>query len=402
MLGLDAIQSKVDQVNGGDVATSRTSRRSASARSWRRATSAPRPRGTSSAPWTPSSSACPTPLTEHREPDLSAVLGAAESLAAAPAPGHLVVLESTTYPGTTRDEVAPVLERSGLQRRPRLPPGLLARARRPGPHRLDHGHHAEGDRRAHARVHAPRDGALRPGLRDAGAGRQPRGGRAHQAAREHLPQRQHRPRQRAGDALRPHGHRRLGRHRRGGDQALRLHAVPARARASAATASRSTPSTSRGRRASSTSTPSSSSSPARSTRRCRASASPRSSRALNSRRKALNGSRVLVIGVAYKAERQRHAREPGAAHHRAAAGRRRQRRLPRPARARRCRSSGWRASRSTPDSAREYDVVVVVTAHAGIDWDDGRRIASSIVDLRNVVPEHRRQGLEALIRREPR
>ena len=57
----------------------------------------------------------PTPLTEHREPDLSAVLGAAESLSQRLRPGQLVVLESTTYPGTTREELAPVLERSGLR-----------------------------------------------------------------------------------------------------------------------------------------------------------------------------------------------------------------------------------------------------------------------------------------------
>ncbi len=57
----------------------------------------------------------PTPLDDHREPDLSAVLGAAESLATRLRKGHLVVLESTTYPGTTRDELVPVLERSGLQ-----------------------------------------------------------------------------------------------------------------------------------------------------------------------------------------------------------------------------------------------------------------------------------------------
>jgi UDP-N-acetyl-D-glucosamine dehydrogenase len=43
------------------------------------------------------------------------VLGACESLAGRLRPGHLVVLESTTYPGTTREEVAPVLERSGLR-----------------------------------------------------------------------------------------------------------------------------------------------------------------------------------------------------------------------------------------------------------------------------------------------
>ncbi len=57
----------------------------------------------------------PTPLDEHREPDLSAVLGAAESLAQRLRQGQLVVLESTTYPGTTRDELAPILERSGLR-----------------------------------------------------------------------------------------------------------------------------------------------------------------------------------------------------------------------------------------------------------------------------------------------
>jgi UDP-N-acetyl-D-glucosamine dehydrogenase len=43
------------------------------------------------------------------------VLGAAESMAQRLRPGHLIVLESTTYPGTTREEVAPVLERSGLR-----------------------------------------------------------------------------------------------------------------------------------------------------------------------------------------------------------------------------------------------------------------------------------------------
>jgi UDP-N-acetyl-D-glucosamine dehydrogenase len=57
----------------------------------------------------------PTPLDEAREPDLSAVIAAAEALAAHPRPGRLVVLESTTYPGTTRDVVRPILERGGLR-----------------------------------------------------------------------------------------------------------------------------------------------------------------------------------------------------------------------------------------------------------------------------------------------
>ena len=99
-----------------------------------------------------------------------------------------------------------------------------------------------------------------------------RGGGADEAAREHLPLGQHRARQRARAALRPDGTRHLGGRRRGSDEAVRLHALRARARASAGTASRSTRSTSRGRRASTTSTPSSSSSRARSTRTCRTSA----------------------------------------------------------------------------------------------------------------------------------
>ena len=58
--------------------------------------------------------ALPTPLTANREPDLSIVLSAAVKLSEGLRTGQLVVLESTTYPGTTRDEVLPMLEASGL------------------------------------------------------------------------------------------------------------------------------------------------------------------------------------------------------------------------------------------------------------------------------------------------
>ncbi len=56
----------------------------------------------------------PTPLTENREPDLSYVVATAEAVAAHLRPGQLVVLESTTYPGTTDEVVRPILERAGL------------------------------------------------------------------------------------------------------------------------------------------------------------------------------------------------------------------------------------------------------------------------------------------------
>ena len=59
--------------------------------------------------------ALPTPLSPTRQPDLSIVLGAAGELAKRLRTGHLVVLESTTYPGTTREEVLPILANAGLQ-----------------------------------------------------------------------------------------------------------------------------------------------------------------------------------------------------------------------------------------------------------------------------------------------
>jgi len=60
--------------------------------------------------------ALPTPLTRQREPDLSYVRSAATRLATVLRPGHVVVLESTTYPGTTREVLLPILEEgSGLK-----------------------------------------------------------------------------------------------------------------------------------------------------------------------------------------------------------------------------------------------------------------------------------------------
>jgi UDP-N-acetyl-D-glucosamine dehydrogenase len=114
VLGLDAVQSKVDSVNQGqsyieDVPSDRLAALVGdglirATTSW------------DAMRWVEAVVIClPTPLDDHREPDLSAVLGAAESMAPRLRPGQLVVLESTTYPGTTRDELTPLLERSGLR-----------------------------------------------------------------------------------------------------------------------------------------------------------------------------------------------------------------------------------------------------------------------------------------------
>src|SRR4051812_415622 len=57
----------------------------------------------------------PTPLNRNREPDLGPLLAAAQSLAGVVARGQVVILESTTFPGTTREHMVPLLEESGLR-----------------------------------------------------------------------------------------------------------------------------------------------------------------------------------------------------------------------------------------------------------------------------------------------
>ena len=59
--------------------------------------------------------ALPTPLSKQREPDLSIVIAATEEIGARLRNGHLVILESTTYPRTTREVIQPILERTGLK-----------------------------------------------------------------------------------------------------------------------------------------------------------------------------------------------------------------------------------------------------------------------------------------------
>ncbi|HUE76384.1 MAG TPA: nucleotide sugar dehydrogenase, partial [Longimicrobiales bacterium] len=57
----------------------------------------------------------PTPLSKTRDPDVSYVVAASEAVAAVLRPGQLIILESTTYPGTTREVLLPLLEVSGLE-----------------------------------------------------------------------------------------------------------------------------------------------------------------------------------------------------------------------------------------------------------------------------------------------
>jgi UDP-N-acetyl-D-glucosamine dehydrogenase len=57
----------------------------------------------------------PTPLRKTKDPDLSYVVSAVEAIAGHLHPGMLVILESTTYPGTTEEVVQPILEKTGLR-----------------------------------------------------------------------------------------------------------------------------------------------------------------------------------------------------------------------------------------------------------------------------------------------
>ena len=156
----------------------------------------------------------PTPLTRNREPDLGPLLRAAAALAGVIRRGQTIVLESTTFPGTTREHLVPLLEESGLRAGEDF--ALAFSPERVDPGRTDY---TLAPRRRSSAGYTPECteravGRLRAGLRRARARLHARGRRALEAAREHLPQRQHRAGQRDGDARRPDGDRHLGGRRR--------------------------------------------------------------------------------------------------------------------------------------------------------------------------------------------
>ena len=171
--------------------------------------------------------AVPTPLTDNREPDLQPLIDTGTALANVLQAGQLVVLESTTYPGTTRERFGPLLEESGLAAGrdfhlafspERIDPGRTDYTLRNTP-KIVGGLTDECRRRAVELYEKVCDEVVQ--VSHAGVGG------ADQAAREHLPVGEHRARQRAGDPLRSHGHRRVGGGRRCRHQAVRLHVVQA-------------------------------------------------------------------------------------------------------------------------------------------------------------------------------
>ncbi len=187
----------------------------------------PPPTPALSARRTRSCCACPRRSASTSSRTCRYVVAATEMVAAHLRRGQLVVLESTTYPGTTRGRGAadPREERpASAARTSSSPSAPSARTRAARPHDtrtipklvggVDEPQHASSRRRSTARRWCRRP-----------PGRLRRDRRGRQAAGEHLPGRQHRPGQRAEGAADRDGHRRLEGDRRRGDQAVRLPGV---------------------------------------------------------------------------------------------------------------------------------------------------------------------------------
>ena len=119
----------------------------------------------------------PTPLNKTKEPDNGFIMMAAEALKPHLHKDMLIVLESTTFPGFTREILLPKLHGVGAQGRRGLLPLLLARARRSGQREVSDQEHAEGRRRHDAALPRGDPGDVQPRHRQPGAGVVDRRGR---------------------------------------------------------------------------------------------------------------------------------------------------------------------------------------------------------------------------------
>ena len=133
----------------------------------------------------------PTPLRKTKDPDLSYIIQAVEAVADHLHRGQLIILESTTYPGTTEEIVLPALERKFPQGRRGLFPGLFAGKGGPRERRISDPEHTQGRGRNHAELHSGRTRFIRRLRRARGRGLLGADGRNGETAREHLPQCQH-------------------------------------------------------------------------------------------------------------------------------------------------------------------------------------------------------------------
>ncbi len=164
----------------------------------------------------------PTPLSESRDPDLTYVEDTTRMIAKTLRPGQLVVLESTTYPGTTRDVMLPILAATGLKVGEDF--FLAYSPEREDPGNIDFS--ASGIPKVVGGIDSL-SAEIANAMYSAGRGAHDprvhvRGGRSLQDPGKYLSFGEHCHGQRTEDALRPHWHRCLGSDRRGQDEAVRV------------------------------------------------------------------------------------------------------------------------------------------------------------------------------------
>ena len=210
----------------------------------------------------------PTPLSKTQDPDVSFVIAASEAVAAALRPGQLVVLESTTYPGTTREVLLPALEGTGLTVGEDF---FLCFS----PERVDPGNQVWKTKNTPKVIGGVTPACTAAGLavyralhRHHGGGFVHRGGGDGEDPGKHLPGREYRHGERGGAHRRPARRRRVGGHRGGGHETFRFHEIHARTRARGALHPRRSPLSGVEDAYPSTTGPASSSWPRRSTPRC--------------------------------------------------------------------------------------------------------------------------------------
>ncbi len=211
----------------------------------------------------------PTPLRKTKDPDLSYIVQAVEATAKVLRQGQLIILESTTYPGTTDEVVQPALEAGGLEAGTRLlswrsrPSASIPATRTSRRKNIPKvvGGMNEPSTQAAAALYGSIIDTIVPVSSTRVAEMVKLLENTFRAVNIGLVNE-------TGADVRPHGHRRVGSDRRGQDQAVRFHAVLPRARVSAATASRSIRSTCPGRPSRAASRRASSSWPVRSTAPC--------------------------------------------------------------------------------------------------------------------------------------
>ena len=170
----------------------------------------------------------PTPLNEYHEPDLSYIVETAKCITPHLRPGQLIVLESTTYPGTTEEVLIPILEKSGYK---------AARGEFVGedeflvafsPEREDPGNDtvarrdSKGDWWTELCCNEWCSCDVRHRFQEHSSSIESRGCRDDEAARKHLPLRQHRASERTQVVEPADGYRHLGGDRGGKNKAVRV------------------------------------------------------------------------------------------------------------------------------------------------------------------------------------